>query len=327
MNGTYSSKCVLVTGGAGFLGSHLIDFLLEKGHRVIGVDSFETGSPRNLEHLRNNPRFTLINHNIQNPLHSKDVEEVDQIYNLACPASPIQYQKDHLGTLKTCFLGTENLLQLAKCKRIRILHTSTSEVYGDPLVHPQAETYWGNVNPHGPRSCYDEGKRVAESLCYAFREQFDVEVRIARIFNTYGPRMGAGDGRVVSNFVSSALTGQSIRVTGDGSTTRSFQFVSDCVNGLHLLMNSTYNAGPVNIGNDTESSIQTLAETVVKLVAQMTHKPEVAITFHPSPADDPLVRCPRIELAKAQLGWMPIVDLETGLRKTIEWHMQEAGLS
>ncbi|KAJ5194939.1 UDP-glucuronic acid decarboxylase 1 [Penicillium cinerascens] len=343
MNGTHGSKTILVTGVskefdtvingpsltsnqcAGFLGSNLVDFLLEKGHRVIGVDSFETGSPSNLRHLDNDTRFTLINHNIQSPL--KELREIDQIYNLACPASPIQYQKNPLGTLKTCFLGTENILELAKRRGIRILHTSTSEVYGDPQVHPQPETYWGNVNPFGPRSCYDEGKRVAEALCYAYREQFGVDIRIARIFNTYGPRMGAGDGRVVSSFIASAIADRDIRVTGDGSATRSFQFISDCIEGLYRLMNSVYGDGPVNIGNDAEITIQRLAEKIVELVAKVTGKEKVSITYHPRPVDDTQVRRPQIALAMARLGWAPVVQLEYGLQKTIEWHMHEACLS
>ncbi|KAJ5584273.1 UDP-glucuronic acid decarboxylase 1 [Penicillium hispanicum] len=320
MGGAEKPLRILVTGGAGFLGSNLIDFLLEKGHHIIGVDSFETGSPKNLVHLEHHPRFTFIRHNIQSPLH--DLGQIDQIYNLACPASPIQYQKDHVSTLRTCFLGTDNLLSLAKSRNIRILHTSTSEVYGDPHVHPQPETYWGNVNPFGPRSCYDEGKRSAEALCYAYREQ-GVNVKIARIFNTYGPRMSNSDGRVVSNFIASALAGADLEITGDGSATRSFQFVSDCIQGLYVLMNSDYSGGPMNIGNDGEFTIQQLAEIVIELVSEMAGPSKAAIVYRPPVVDDPTVRRPRIELAKQVLHWEPRVQLRDGLRKTIEWHMNE----
>ncbi|BCR89877.1 UDP-glucuronic acid decarboxylase family protein [Aspergillus chevalieri] len=322
MNDVHSPKNVLVTGGAGFLGSNLIDFLLEKGYHVIGVDCFQTGSPKNLQHLEKHPRFTLINHNIQSPFEGLD--RIDQIYNLACPASPIQYQKDPLSTLKTCFLGTENLLELAKARSIRILHTSTSEVYGDPQVHPQSESYWGNVNPFGPRACYDEGKRAAEALCYAYREQSKVDIRIARIFNAYGPRMRADDGRVISSFISSALAGQALRITGDGAATRSFQYVSDCVEGLYTLMNRDYDDGPVNIGNDAEITIQEVAEMTAELVSQMSGQRRVSITYHPLPVDDVRVRRPDITLAKSKLGWAPVVQLQDGLRKTIEWHIHNS---
>ncbi|OJJ78980.1 UDP-glucuronic acid decarboxylase family protein [Aspergillus glaucus CBS 516.65] len=315
------SLTILVTGAAGFLGSNLVDFLLADGHQVIGADSFQTGSPKNLKHLEGHEKFTLLNQDIQAPI--EGLGHIDQIYNLACPASPIQYQKDPVSTLRTCFRGTENLLELAKERNIRLLHTSTSEVYGDPHVHPQPESYWGNVNPFGPRSCYDEGKRVAEALCYAYREN-GVEVRISRIFNTYGPRMNAADGRVVSNFIAAALSGEELKITGDGKATRSFQYVTDCIKGLYNLMNSDYGDGPVNIGNDGEFTIQELADIATELVSEVTGKPKVPVTYHPRPVDDPLVRRPQITLAKEKLGWKPVVPLREGLRKTIEWHMNES---
>ncbi|KAL2008183.1 hypothetical protein VTN00DRAFT_8165 [Thermoascus crustaceus] len=315
---------ILVTGAAGFLGSHLVDFLLNQGHEVIGLDSFQTGSPRHLKHLENNLRFKLINWNVQDEL--PDPPKVDQIYHLACPASPIQYQKNHVSTLATCYRGTENMLKLAKLLNARVLLSSTSEVYGDAMVSPQPETYWGNVNPFGPRSCYDEGKRVAEALCYAYKEQYAVDVRIARIFNTYGPRMSASDGRVISNFVAAALDGQDLRITGDGTATRSFQYVSDCTRGLYALMNSGYGQGPVNIGNDTEyHTILKLAEIVADVVPRVTGQSKLRskITFHPKPVDDPVKRRPQITLAREALGWSPVVSLEEGLRETIRWHIDE----
>ncbi|KAJ5776098.1 uncharacterized protein N7511_001109 [Penicillium nucicola] len=321
---------VLVTGAAGFLGSNLVDFLLQKGHSVIGLDNFQSGSSRNLKHLDNHPRFEFLkslmhydelSHSIYSPI--PDIEGLDQIYNLACPASPVHYQKDPISTLDTCYLGTRNLLELARSKKIRILQTSTSEVYGDPSVHPQPENYWGNVNPFGPRSCYDEGKRVAEALCYAYREQHSVDIRIARIFNTYGPRMGANDGRVVSSFIASALAGENLKITGDGMATRSFQFVTDCMEGLYALMNSDYSKGPVNIGNDGEFTIERLAELVIDLVSRMTSQPRVSISHLPSPLDDPAVRRPDIALVREVLCWRPVVQLEEGLERTIQWHINE----
>ncbi|KAE8327394.1 hypothetical protein BDV39DRAFT_215090 [Aspergillus sergii] len=313
---------ILVAGAAGFLGSHLVDLLLEKGHEVIGLDNFQTGFPNNLKHLVSNAKFTLVRHDVRAPL--PELPIVDQIYHLACPASPIQYQKDHIGTLDTCYRGTKSLLEFATQRKIRILFTSTSEVYGDPKVCPQPETYWGNVNPFGPRSCYDEGKRVGEALMYGYREQHGTDIRIARIFNTYGPRMAASDGRVVSSFIASALSGQPIQVTGDGSATRSFQYVSDCANGLYMLMNSNYAKGPVNIGNDNENTILQLAEMVAELVASTTNQqPKVSIKFLPAPVDDPTTRRPDNSLALKELGWKPIVSLDQGLRHTIRWHIQE----
>ncbi|KAI9931708.1 hypothetical protein ASPWEDRAFT_180998 [Aspergillus wentii DTO 134E9] len=315
------TQTILVTGAAGFLGSNLIDFLLDKGYRVIGADTFQTGSPKNLQHLENHPRFTLINHNVQAPFDNLD--QIDQIYNLACPASPIQYQKDPLSTLKTCFLGAENVLNLAKSRNIRLLHTSTSEVYGDPLVHPQPETYWGNVNPFGPRSCYDEGKRAAEALCYAYRQQYQTDIRIARIFNAYGPRLRADDGRVISSFIACALRGDDIQITGDGTATRSFQYVTDCVRGLYTLMNSEY-AEPVNIGNDAEISMQELAERTAEMVAKVSGRKKVGVVYRPVPVDDVKVRRPDITLAREKLGWEPVVLLEDGLKESIEWYMENS---
>ncbi|KAJ5168939.1 UDP-glucuronic acid decarboxylase 1 [Penicillium canariense] len=325
MEQTVKSLRILVTGGAGFLGSNLIEYLLAQGHEVVGIDNFENVSPQNLDYVADHPRFNFVKHDIQSPLDF--VGEIDQIYNLACPASPIQYQKNPVSTLRTCFIGVDNLLNLAQSRGIRILHTSTSEVYGDPHINPQPESYWGNVNPFGPRSCYDEGKRVAEALCYAYREQHGIDIRIARIFNTYGPRMSSSDGRVVSSFIAAALEGKELEITGDGTSTRSFQYVTDCVEGLVALMNSDYNNGPMNIGNDEEFTIQQLAEIVVELVVEMTGKPKVTIVHRPPVVDDPTVRRPQITLARETLRWRPTVQLREGLRKTIQWHIEQGGIS
>lgn len=298
-------KRILVTGGAGFIGSHLVDRLMDEGHMVIVADSLFTGKKSNLERHFSSPRFEFIRHDVTEPLSV----EVDQIYHLACPASPIHYKYNPIHTLKTSFLGTYNMLGLAKRLNARFLITSTSEVYGDPLVHPQVEEYWGNVNPIGERSCYDEGKRVAETLCYDFKRQNGVDVRIARIFNTYGPRMALNDGRVVSNFVGQALKGERLTVQGSGNQTRSFCYVSDQVDGLIRLMNADRVDGPVNIGNPTEFTIRQLAD-VVKLAVE----PNVEITYTPLTPDDPKQRKPDITKAKDVLDWIPSVELKDGLK-------------
>ena len=306
-----SQKRVLVTGGAGFLGSHLIDRLLEQGHEVVCVDNLFTGSKRNVLHLLGQPRFEFIRHDVTFPLYL----EVDEIYNLACPASPIHYQHDPVQTTKTSVHGAINMLGLAKRLRCRILQASTSEVYGDPAVHPQTEDYWGNVNPIGPRSCYDEGKRCAETLFFDYHRQHGLDIKVARIFNTYGPRMHPADGRVVSNFIMQALNGQPITLYGSGSQTRSFCYVDDLIDGLLRLMESPPEfTGPVNIGNPSEFTIRQLAELVLEMTGG---KSELA--FMPLPADDPQQRCPDIGLARSKLGWGPKTPLRDGLEKTIEY--------
>jgi len=301
---------ILITGGAGFLGSHLCDKLVADGHDVLCLDNFFTGAKANIAHLLDLHNFELVRHDVVEPI----LLEVDQIYNLACPASPIHYQFNPVKTVKTSVMGTINMLGLAKRVKARLLQASTSEVYGDPTVHPQVEAYWGNVNPVGPRSCYDEGKRVAETLCSDYRRQNRVEARIARIFNTYGPRMALNDGRVVSNFVLQALRGEDLTVFGDGSQTRSFCFVDDMVEGLILLMNAPEAPLPVNLGNPHEISMLELVETVLGLTGSRSE-----IVFKILPQDDPTRRCPDISHAKELLGWEPRVSLEEGLRKTIEY--------
>ncbi len=306
-----SRRKVLVTGGAGFIGSHLIDELLERGDEVLCVDNLFTGTKQNLDHVSAHPRFEFMRHDVTFPLYV----EVDQIYNLACPASPTHYQHDPVQTTKTSVIGAINMLGLAKRTQARILQASTSEVYGDPKVHPQAESYWGHVNPIGPRACYDEGKRCAETLFHDYHLQHRVAVRIARIFNTYGPRMHPHDGRVVSNFVVQALTGQSITIYGDGSQTRSFCYVDDLVAALLRLMDAEPgDAGPVNLGNPNEVTIRHLAEVIVELTGSAS-----TIEHKPLPQDDPIQRCPDISRAKSVLSWQPTVDLETGLRATIAY--------
>jgi len=307
----WDNKRVLVTGGAGFLGSHLCERLLEAGDEVLCVDNFFTGRRANVSHLMDNPLFELLRHDVTIPLYV----EVDEIYNLACPASPIHYQHDPVQTTKTSVHGAINMLGLAKRVGARILQASTSEVYGDPIEHPQTETYWGNVNPIGPRSCYDEGKRCAETLFFDYHRQHKLEIKVARIFNTYGPRMHPEDGRVVSNFIMQALRGKPLTIYGDGSQTRSFCYVDDLVEGLIRLMASPPEfIGPVNLGNPVEFTIRQLADQVLKLVGGGSKLIE-----QPLPEDDPKQRQPDITLAQSKLGWELTVPLSDGLPKTIEY--------
>ena len=311
-----SRKRILVTGGAGFLGSHLIDRLIEQGHEVICADNLFTGSKRNFEHLHNHPRFEFMRHDVCNALKV----EVDEIYNLACPASPVHYQYNPVLTTKTSVMGAMNMLGLAKRLRCRVFQASTSEVYGDPEVHPQREDYWGHVNPIGTRSCYDEGKRCAETLFFDYHRQHGVEIKVARIFNTYGPRMHPKDGRVVSNFITQALNGEDLTVYGDGSQTRSFCYRDDLVEGFLRLMDSPKEVtGPVNLGNPGEFTMIELAEQVLKLTASRSK-----IVHLPLPQDDPRQRRPDITLAKQKLGWEPKVPLAEGLKLTIEYFKQLA---
>ena len=303
-------KNILVTGGAGFIGSHLCDKLLEQGNHVICLDNFFTGSRKNVTHLFGNPEFELIRHDIVEPI----ILEVDQIYNLACPASPIHYQYNAIKTIKTNVLGVTNMLDLADETKARILQASTSEVYGDPIVHPQKETYWGNVNPIGIRSCYDEGKRVAETLMMDYHRQHNVDIRIIRIFNTYGPRMAQNDGRVVSNFIIQALKNEDITIYGDGSQTRSFCYVDDLVRGMIALMNTEGFMGPVNVGNDGEYTILDLAKMIIELTNSNSQ-----IVFKPLPSDDPCQRRPDLTLAKEKLNYVLMVHVKDGLMKTIEY--------
>ncbi len=305
---------ILVTGGAGFIGSHLVEYLLAQGHEVLALDNYFTGSKENLLPLRDNPRLEIIRHDIVNPL----MVEVEQIYNLACPASPVHYQYNPVKTIKTNIMGTLHMLGLAKRVKARILQASTSEVYGDPTVHPQSEDYWGNVNCIGIRSCYDEGKRVAETLMLDYHRQNGVEVRIARIFNTYGPRMAIDDGRVVSNFIVQALTGQDITVYGQGQQTRSFCYVSDLVEGLVRLMNCELFEGPVNLGNPDEYTIMELAQKTLELTGSTSR-----LVYKPLPQDDPKQRCPDISRAKRLLNWEPRVPLNQGLQETIRYFAEK----
>jgi UDP-glucuronate decarboxylase len=307
----YTRKRVLVTGGSGFLGSHLCERLLDEGNEVLCVDNFFTGSRGNVAHLLERPNFELMRHDVTFPLYV----EVDEIYNLACPASPDHYAHDPVQTTKTSVSGAINMLGLAKRLKAPILQASTSEVYGDPTVHPQTEDYWGNVNPIGPRSCYDEGKRCAETLFFDYHRQHKLQIKIARIFNTYGPRMHPNDGRVVSNFITQALAGKPITIYGDGSQTRSFCFVSDLIDGLVRLMNSPAEVtGPVNIGNPVELTILELAERVVAKIGG-----KASLEFKPLPQDDPTQRRPDITRASEQLGWAPQIALEEGLDATIAY--------
>ncbi|WP_409190066.1 UDP-glucuronic acid decarboxylase family protein [Bradyrhizobium sp. RDM4] len=304
-------KRILVTGGAGFLGSHLCERLVSAGHEVLCIDNFYTGSKRNLTGLLKCPQFELMRHDITFPIYL----EVDEIYNLACPASPIHYQYDPVQTTKTSVHGSINMLGLAKRIKAKILQASTSEVYGDPEVHPQDESYWGRVNPIGPRSCYDEGKRCAETLFFDYRRQHNLSIKVARIFNTYGPRMQPNDGRVVSNFIVQALTGQQISIYGDGKQTRSFCYVDDLIDGLVRLMDTDDGVtGPINLGNPVEFTMMELAETVLELTGSKS-----SIEFKPLPTDDPRQRQPNIARARDTLGWAPSVQLRDGLGKTITY--------
>ena len=301
-----------MTGGAGFIGSHLCDRLIKEGCDVICLDNYFTGSKNNVRHLIGNDHFELVRHDVTTPYYA----EIDKIFNLACPASPVNYQYNPIKTLKTSIYGAVNLLGLAKRVNAKILHTSTSEVYGDPTVHPQVETYWGNVNPIGARSCYDEGKRAAETLCMDYHRQYNIRIKIIRIFNTYGPRMDKNDGRVVSNFIVQALTGKDITIYGDGTQTRSFQYIDDLVEGMIRMMNTDDRfTGPVNIGNPDEFSMLELANEVIRLTGSASK-----IIFKPLPQDDPKQRKPDISLAFEKLdGWKPTVKLEEGLKKTIAY--------
>jgi UDP-glucuronate decarboxylase len=301
---------ILVTGGSGFLGSHLCGALLGAGNEVLCLDNFFTGSKQNIVTFLDNPLFELIRHDVTFPIYL----EVDRIFNLACPASPIYYQRDPVQTTKTSVMGAINMLGLAKRLKIRILQASTSEVYGDPTVHPQREDYWGNVNPIGPRACYDEGKRCAETLFYDYHRQIGLDIRVARIFNTYGTRMSRNDGRVVSNFIVQALKNEDISLYGDGSQTRSFCYVDDLIEGLTRLMETEGMHSPVNLGNPHEISMHALAERVISLTGSRSR-----IAYLPLPQDDPTQRCPDISVAKEKLGWMPVTDLDKGLGKTIAY--------
>lgn len=304
-------KKVLVAGGAGFIGSHLCDRLIKDGHEVLCLDNLYTGNMANIEHLLHHPRFTFVEHDVILPYH---VSDLSAIFNLACPASPVHYQKDGIYTTKTAVIGTLNLLELARENGCLILQASTSEVYGDPHIHPQSEIYHGNVNPIGIRSCYDEGKRCAESLCMDYHRQYGTKVKVVRIFNTYGPRMAVNDGRVVSNFIMQALQGKPLTVHGDGSQTRSFMYVDDLIEGFMRMMQTDDDCtGPVNLGNPMETPIKKLA----KMILLLTSSPST-IVWKERPMDDPLMRCPDISLASHLLrGWQPQINLETGLKQTI----------
>jgi len=304
-------KRILVTGGAGFLGSHLCEKLLNEGNEVLCLDNFFTGRKENITHLTSNPYFEIIRHNVILPL----FVEVDEIYNLACPASPIFYQRDPVQTTKTSVMGAINMLGLAKRLNIKILQTSTSEIYGDPLIHPQNESYWGNVNPLGIRACYDEGKRCAETLFFDYYRQNNVKIKVVRIFNTYGPRMSPDDGRVVSNFIMQALQNKDISIYGDGSQTRSFCYVSDMIEALTLSMETGDGfTGPVNVGNPNERTILELAEKIIALTGSKSK-----ITYHPLPSDDPIQRQPDITLARTTLNWEPTIQWDEGLNETIQY--------
>ncbi len=303
-------KTILITGGAGFIGSHLCDALINQGNKVICLDNFITGAKENIEHLLANKNFQLVEHDIEKPYHFV----VDQIYNLACPAAPIWYQKDPVKTVRTSVLGAINGLELAKKIKCRVLQASTSEIYGDPKVHPQMESYWGNVNPIGLRACYDEGKRCAETLFFDYWREYKVDIKVIRIFNTYGPRMVENDGRAIPNFIAQALRGEDITVYGSGEQTRSFCYIDDMIKGLIAMMSSDNFVGPVNLGNPDEYSIKQLAQQIIKLTNAKSK-----IVYKDLPSDDPIKRRPDISLAKQKLNWQPKKDLETGLMKTIDY--------
>jgi UDP-glucuronate decarboxylase len=309
-SGDGMKSTTLIAGGAGFIGSHLSERLVNEGHEVLCVDNFHTGNKDNIRHLLVKGNFELIRHNVWLPLYV----EVDRIYNLACPASPVHYQNDPVSTTKTSVLGAINMLGLAKRQRGRILQASTSEVYGDPIEHPQTEEYWGHVNPIGPRACYDEGKRCAETLFFDYHRQFKLDIRVVRIFNTYGPRMHPRDGRVVSNFIVQALSGEPITLYGDGNQTRSFCYVDDLVEGMLRMMNQEQEVGPINLGNPVEFTIRELAEMVLRLTDSKSK-----LVFHPLPQDDPVQRQPDIGKAMRLLDWEPKVALDDGLKETIRY--------
>ncbi len=304
-------KTILVTGGAGFLGSHLCEFLLKKEEQVICVDDLSTGSKNNIKHLIEDKNFEFVEHDIIEPIQIE--KKIDEIYNLACPASPPRYQADPIKTIKICTVGVMNVLELAKKNKARILQASTSEVYGNPTEHPQKEDYRGNINPIGPRACYDEGKRIAETLFFDYQRRHNLNIKVVRIFNTYGPHMDKNDGRVVSNFIVQALTNHPLTVYGNGTQTRSFCYVSDLIKGMHAMMNST-SKGPINLGNPTELTILEIAEKIINLTNSKS-----TIVFKPLPQDDPHQRKPDISLAKKELSWQPVVSLDEGLKKTIKY--------
>ncbi|KAI1271186.1 UDP-glucuronic acid decarboxylase 1 [Xylaria sp. FL0933] len=309
---------ILVTGGAGFLGSNLVGLLLANPeNHVIAMDSLWTGSMESIKNVKDNPRFEFLRHDVTQPF-PDSIKSLDRIYHLACPASPKRFPEAPLGILNTCFIGTTNVLELGKRTGARVLLASTSEIYGDPLVCPQPESYHGNTNPFGPRSCYDEGKRVAEALAFAYRKQYNVDIRIARIFNAYGPGLRPDDGRVVPNFVTAALKGENIVITGDGTASRCFQFGIDCCEGLMALMESNY-LKPVNIGRDSETTVGELAKLVAEIVSKKTGKPPVGVTLGQKPEDDPYRRVPDTTIAKKELGWSAKVDLTQGLETTVDW--------
>ena len=309
-------KTALVTGGAGFIGSHLCEYLLNKGYSVICLDNFLTGSHKNISHLLKNKNFKVVKHDVEEPYYFK----VNQIYNLACPAAPVWYRKDPVKTVRTNILGAINALELAKKLKCRVLQASTSEVYGDPKIHPQPETYWGNVNPFGPRSCYDEGKRCAETLFFDYWKEHGVDIRVVRIFNTYGPKMGNDDGRAVPNFINQALAGRPLTVYGEGSQTRSFCYVDDLIKGLTAMMEQNDFVGPMNLGNPGEFTIKELAQKIIKLTRSKSK-----IVYKPLLQDDPKQRRPDISLAKKKLGWQPKVKLEEGLKETINYFRTKLG--